>query len=76
MAEPTKRDWVIIVLFIAVIGTNWYWYKSSQDIFKILEFQGWNDYKLFVQNAKLHKCFEENARPCDIRPPDVPQPKL
>ncbi len=68
-----KRDWAIIVLFLVVIGTNWMWYQSNRDIHKILEAQGWNDYKLFVQDAKLHLCFEQDTRPCDVSPPEVPQ---
>jgi len=64
-----KRDWAIIVLFLAVVGTNWFWYQSSQGLTKRLDPVNLNDYKQFVQIQKLKLCIDENTRPCDVTPP-------
>jgi uncharacterized protein YpmB len=64
-----KRDWVIIVLFLAIIGTNWVWYQSSksQDITNRNESSAWLMHQ--VEINRLKSCIDEGTRPCDITPP-------
>jgi hypothetical protein len=64
-----KRDWAIIVLFLAVIGTNWVWYQYSkaQDITNRSDSSGWLMHQ--VEINKLKVCVDEGTRPCDITPP-------
>ncbi len=64
-----KRDWAIIILFIAIIGTNWVWYQVA----KTNEISERNDSSRWLQHQveinKLKACIDEGTRPCDITPP-------
>jgi uncharacterized protein YpmB len=64
-----KRDWIIVVLFLAVIGTNWVWYQYSkaQDITNRNDASSWLMHQ--VEINKLKACVDEGTRPCDITPP-------
>jgi hypothetical protein len=64
-----KRDWSIVVLFVAVIVTNWVWYQYSkaQDITNRNESSAWLAHQ--VEINKLKACIDENTRPCDITLP-------
>ena len=64
-----KRDWAIILLFVAVILTNWFWYQAwkAQDITNKNESTSWLQHQ--VEINKLKACIDDNVRPCDITPP-------
>ncbi len=64
-----KRDWAIIILFLAIIGTNWVWYQHSkaQDITNRNEASSWVSHQ--VEINKLKACIDNAVRPCDITPP-------
>lgn len=62
------RDWVIIGLFILVIGTNWIWYQAhqAQEISHRSAVESWLLHS--VQINKLKACVDEGVKPCDISP--------
>jgi hypothetical protein len=74
MAKPKqttrlqKRDWVILVLFLSIIGTNWVWYQSSkaQDLSHRSHAESWLYQQ--VQINKLKACIDDGTSPCDINP--------
>lgn len=59
------RDWALIVLFVALIGTNWAWYQTAQD----LDVADRSNSSLWLLHqaeiSKLKTCINENIRPCD-----------
>ena len=61
-----KRDWAIIVLFIAVVATNWVWYQYSkaQAITNKSDVSSWLSHQ--VEINKLQRCINESIKPCDI----------
>jgi hypothetical protein len=63
-----KRDWVILMLFLAVIGTNWVWYQhsKSQEITNSSNASSW----LMQQEQinKLKACIDEGTKPCELTP--------
>lgn len=63
-----KRDWLIAVLFVAVIATNFVWYQYSQDqkVTNKTDSYGWLQHQIEIN--KLKACIDNNSRPCDISP--------
>jgi hypothetical protein len=68
-----KRDWAIIILFLAIIGTNWVWYQHSvhQDTINKALVGGNNiSAQAWLQNQieinKLDACINNNMRPCSM----------
>jgi hypothetical protein len=64
-----KRDWLIVLLLIAVIATNWVWYQNSrtQGMTNKSDVTSWSQHQ--VEINKLQACVNNNTRPCDITPP-------
>jgi hypothetical protein len=60
-----KRDWAIIVLFLAVLGTNWLWYQhhQAQELSLRSGVESWLQQQ--VQINKLKACVDEDTKPCD-----------
>jgi len=67
--DRAKRDWLIILLFVALVATNWVWYQAakSQDITNKNNASAWLAHQ--VEINKLQTCINDNRRPCDITPP-------
>ena len=65
-AKLQTRDWAIVVLFVAVIGTNWIWYQvaKTNELNERQNASSWLSQQ--VQINKLKACIDENIRPCDI----------
>lgn len=63
-----KRDWVIVVLALAVIGTNWFWYQNSKGQELSNSSSASYDVHLQSQINKLKACLDNDTRPCDISP--------
>lgn len=63
-----KSDWAIVLLLLAIIGTNWVWYQSSkaQDLSHKSHIESWLQQQ--VQINKLKACIDGGTRPCDITP--------
>ena len=64
-----KRDWAIIVLFVALTMTNFIQYpivKTNEQNLKV-EGSSWLSHQ--VQINKLKACIDEGMKPCDITPP-------
>jgi hypothetical protein len=65
-----KRDWAIIVLFLAIISSNWLWYQQSkaQDITNKNNSSSW----LMQQEEinRLKACINDDAKPCETTPTD------
>ncbi|MBI1857133.1 hypothetical protein HY003_03010 [Candidatus Saccharibacteria bacterium] len=64
----TKRDWAILVLFLAIIGTNLVWYYQYRQQDK-LNNAYWTNFSAHqIEINKLQACLNENTRPCEITP--------
>jgi hypothetical protein len=63
-----KRDWAIIVLFLAVVGTNWVWYQVAKTNETSMRNDASSWLRHQVQINKLKACIDENTQPCDITP--------
>lgn len=63
-----KRDWAIVVLFLALAGTHlvWYQYTQAQNLSHESHTQSWLNQQ--VQINKLKNCIDEGIKPCDISP--------
>lgn len=63
-----KRDWTIVFLFLAIIGTNLVWYQNSQaqNLSHESHVQSWLSQQ--VQINKLKACIDDDKKPCDITP--------
>lgn len=63
-----KGDWVIIILFLVVIGTDWVWYQSakSQEITNNSNASSWLQHQ--VEINKLKACIDSGTKPCNITP--------
>lgn len=60
------RDILVMLLFLAVVVTNLYWYQVTLGLSKRLDPVNTNDYKQFVQIQKLKACVDAGTRPCDV----------
>lgn len=63
-----KRDWLIGILFVLVILTNWVWYEhaKSQDTTNRNDTSAWIAHQ--VEINKLQACINNNQHHCDINP--------
>ena|GEM_PF-2209365 len=74
-SQPTskfqKRDWVIIALVVAMIGTNWVWYQkfNYQDTTNKAATAAWQMNQEEI--SKLKACIDVDTKPCDITPEPI-----
>jgi len=61
-----KRDWAIVLLFIAVIASNWVWYQycKAQDITNRSNAESWLQQQVEINTLK--DCIDSGVKPCDI----------
>ena len=62
------RDWVIILLLLAIVAIGWFAYQVDQarQLSEINDAQSWLNQQ--VQINKLKACIDEGTKPCDINP--------
>ncbi len=63
-----KRDWVIVLLFIMILLTNWTWYQytKTQDTTNKNDVSSWLQHQ--VEINKLKACIDSGIKPCNITP--------
>lgn len=62
----TKRDWLLGIMFAAIIATNimWYMHAQTQRLSDEADATSWLNQQVQINNLKA--CIDEGTKPCDI----------
>lgn len=74
MAKKTQqlqfglRDWLLILLALAIVSINVFWYLNDQGlrITDRSDAESWLSQQVQIQ--KLKACIDNGIKPCDIKP--------